>query len=77
MVLARGAALAAVGIGLGGLGAMALTRLMSSMLYQVTATDPAVRVPTCIAIFAAVLAACYGPARAAARVDPVQTLGAS
>jgi putative ABC transport system permease protein len=56
---------------------MALTRLMSSMLYQVTATDPAVLVPTCIAVFAAVLAACYGPARAAARVDPVQTLGAS
>jgi putative ABC transport system permease protein len=56
---------------------LALTRLMNSMLYQVTATDPAVLVPTCIAVFAAALAACYGPARAAARVDPIQTLGAS
>lgn len=34
MILARGAALAAVGIGVGGLGAVALTRLMQSMLYQ-------------------------------------------
>ena len=77
MVLARGAFLAALGIGLGGLGAMALTRLMNSMLYQATATDPTVLVPTCIAVFAAALAACSGPARAAARVDPIQTLGAS
>jgi len=77
MVLVRGASLAGVGIALGGLGAIALTRLMKSLLYEVTATDPAVLVPTCIAIFAAALAACYGPARAASRVDPIRTLGAS
>ena len=37
----------------------------------------AVLVPTCVAVFTAALAACYGPARAAARVDPIQTLRAS
>jgi ABC-type lipoprotein release transport system permease subunit len=56
---------------------MALTRLMNSILYQVTATDPAVLVPVCIAEFAAALAACCGPARVASRVDPIRTLGAS
>jgi len=45
---------------------------MNSLLYPVTATDPAVLVPTCIAVFAAALAACYGPARAAvARPEPL------
>ncbi len=77
MVLARGVALAGVGIGVGGLGAVALTRLMHSMLYQVTPTDPAVLVATCAAVLAAALVACYVPARAAARVDPMRTLGTS
>jgi membrane-associated protease RseP (regulator of RpoE activity) len=77
MVLSRGAVLAGVGIGLGVLGAIGLTRFMTSMLYQVTPTDPVVIVAACGAILAAALAACWVPARTAARVDPIEALRVS
>lgn len=76
MVLTRGVCLAAGGIALGLASALALTRLMRSILYDVSPADPTVLGVACVGVLAATLGACYLPARAAARVDPIQTLRA-
>ena len=73
-VLGRGVAMIAVGIPAGLLGASALTRYLSSMLYGVTALDAAIYA-TVAGVFAiVVLMACYVPARRAMRVDPMVAL---
>jgi putative ABC transport system permease protein len=73
-VLRRGAGLALAGIAAGVLGALALTRFLSSLLFAVQPTDPLtfVTVPTLLLLVA--LAACYVPARRAMKVDPVVAL---
>jgi putative ABC transport system permease protein len=74
MVLSQGAKLAGLGIGLGLLGAFALTRVMSTLLFEVSVTDPvtfAVVVPL-LAVVA--LLACYIPARRATKVDSMIAL---
>ena len=74
LVLAESGWLVLLGTFLGVLGALAMGRLLESMLYGVDATD----VPTFAAVSAALalaaLAACYLPARRASRVDPLITL---
>ncbi|HEX2167990.1 MAG TPA: ABC transporter permease, partial [Longimicrobiales bacterium] len=74
MVLGQGVVVAAIGIALGVAGAWALTRLMSALLFNVSATDPLafVSAPLLLAIVA--LTACYIPARRATRVDPAVVL---
>jgi putative ABC transport system permease protein len=75
-VLVRGLALVAAGIVAGVSGALAFTRLLGALLYDVSATDPAV-FAAIIALLAAVgAAASYGPARRATRVDPMVALRA-
>ncbi|WP_408890369.1 ABC transporter permease [Myxococcus faecalis] len=71
LVLGQGARLAGVGIALGLVGALALTRMLESQLYGVTATDPLtfIAVATLFALVA--LLACWLPARRATRVDPL------
>ena len=59
------------------LGAFALTRVLTSWLNQVAPTDPGVVAVACVAILVAALAAYLAPARAAARVNPIETLRAS
>jgi putative ABC transport system permease protein len=76
MILARAGVLAGAGIGFGILGAVGLTRFLTSMLFQVAPTDPGVIAVTCAAVLVAALAACVAPARTAARVDPIETLRA-
>jgi len=67
LVVRQGLALAGAGLLLGVAGALVLTRGMQSMLFSVSATDPAV-FATIVALLAAVsLLACYLPARRAAR----------
>ena len=68
-----GNALRLVGIGLavGVLAALAATRVMSSLLYGVTANDPATFVAICVVIAGTALVASWVPARRAARVDPL------
>jgi len=62
------------GIGAGLAAALLLTRLMTDLLYGVRATDPATFFIVTIILATAALAACYFPARRAARVDPIIAL---
>jgi putative ABC transport system permease protein len=74
LVVGRGMRLASLGVALGLAGAYALTRLMSSLLFDVTSTDP-FTFALAAAIFVAVaLAANVIPARRAARLDPMEAL---
>lgn len=73
-ILAQGGKLALLGILLGGVAALALTRLMSRLLYGITATDPLTFVSVAVLLAAVALAACYIPARRASRVDPMVAL---
>jgi len=70
LVLGRGMTLAFLGVGLGALGSLALTRLMSSLLFGISATDPATFAGAALLLTALALLACYLPARRAVRVDP-------
>jgi len=61
---------AAIGIG----GSLALTRVMKSLLFQTSATDPATLAGIPLLFVAAALAASYFPARRATRIDPMAAL---
>jgi putative ABC transport system permease protein len=74
LIVGHGAKLTLVGIAIGAAGALALTRLMKSMLYGVSATDPVTFMGVAILLTAVALAACYVPARRAMKVDPMVAL---
>jgi len=74
VVLKQGATLALIGLGIGLAGSLALTRLMSSVLYGVSATDVVTFAAVSGLLAAVILAACYIPARRASRVDPMIAL---
>jgi predicted permease len=74
MVVGRALRLGGVGVALGVAGGLALTRLLRSMLYEVSATDPAVFVSVSLFLLGVVALAGYFPARRAARVDPTIAL---
>jgi putative ABC transport system permease protein len=76
MVLRQGVALAAIGVGLGLAGALALGRVIRSLLFEVSATDPVQLAAQGAFLVAVAAAASYLPARRAAAVDPVEALRA-
>jgi ABC-type antimicrobial peptide transport system permease subunit len=73
-VLTSGAKLVLFGLGIGAAAAFALTRLMESLLYQVSATDPLTFLAVAVLLTLTGLLACYIPARRAMRVDPMVAL---
>jgi putative ABC transport system permease protein len=74
MMVRHGAALAAVGLGVGLVAALALTRLLSTLLFQVSPTDPPTFASGAIILSGVALLAVLLPARRAARVDPLVAL---
>ena len=74
LVLGQGLRLALAGVALGIAGALALTRLMSTLLFHVSATDPATFVIVAFVFLLVALAATYLPARRATKIDPMAAL---
>ncbi len=74
MVLRQGLTLAGIGTGVGLIASFGAARLMSSMLYGVRPTDPLAFTASAVIVLFVALAASWGPARRALKVDPLQAL---
>ena len=74
LVLDQGLKLSIMGIGAGLIAALALTRLLRSMLYGVGPSDPLVFSAVAALLAAVALVACWAPARRASRIDPLEAL---
>jgi ABC-type antimicrobial peptide transport system permease subunit len=74
LLLRSGFKLVLIGTALGVAAAAAVTRLLSSLLFGVVATDPATFVGFSLALSAIGLIACYIPTLAARRIDPIQAI---
>jgi len=73
-VVGQGLLLAAIGVTIGLAASFGVTRVMSSLLYGVKATDVATFAAVAVVLSAVAALACYIPARRATRVDPIVAL---
>ena len=74
LVLGQGTKLALYGVAIGAAASLAVTRLLSDMLYRTSAMDPAIFLVSAALFTVAALAASYVPARRAMKIDPVEAL---
>jgi ABC-type antimicrobial peptide transport system permease subunit len=74
MILRNGLALAGSGAAIGAVTALAVTRVMTSLLFGTSSTDPAIFIGVICFLATVALLACYFPARRASKVDPVVAL---
>jgi putative ABC transport system permease protein len=74
LVVGQGLVLALAGIALGVAGAFALTRVMKTLLFHVSATDPAIFTGVATLFLLVALASSYFPGRRATRIDPMAAL---
>ena len=74
MILGESSWLAILGIAAGLIAAIALTRFVGSMLYGLKPSDPITLIAATLILLAVAIAAAYGPARRASRIDPMQAL---
>lgn len=74
LVLKQGIILALVGVGIGIAGAIGLSKVLGSVLYGISATDPVTFISVAVIMIAVALLACFFPARKATKVDPLTAM---
>jgi putative ABC transport system permease protein len=74
LIIRQGLKLALIGAGVGLLGALGLTRWLTTLLYEIKPTDPLTLFATPLLLVGVALVACWLPARRAAKVDPMEAL---
>jgi putative ABC transport system permease protein len=74
MVMRQGAVIAGLGAAIGIAAGLAAARLLNSILYGISASDPLTLAGAAVLLIATTMAACYLPARRASHVDPARTL---
>jgi predicted permease len=74
MVVTQSVTLAVIGVMIGGVGALAGMRLLQSLLFEVSATDPVVLAASCVVLVIVAMIAAAAPARRAAKIDPVEAM---
>jgi putative ABC transport system permease protein len=74
LILRDGMLLVGLGAGIGLVGAAAVTRVLRNLLFGIAATDPVTYGGAAVLLIVVALAACYVPARRAARTDPMVAL---
>ena len=74
LIMGQGLILAMIGVVLGAIAGLALTRVMSNLLFTVSATDPRIFIGVALLLLVVALLACYLPARKATMVNPITAL---
>src|SRR5262249_46039959 len=74
LIIGQGVVLGGIGLGIGLIVTLVLSRLISPLLFGISAADPWIYVTISAALMVVTITACYVPARKAARIDPVKVM---